>query len=492
MLSGDGGREPWRSARGVSVAAEVLDEPLSRGRLFMVAVLASLVALGATCGSARSAAQREVASLAARPEHLSLGQSVVSVQGFRLSVDSSVTRAFPVAVDSFRALLPGSRSASGRSGLVRLARVGTPCRRGADACNALSHAEGFWLSVQPDSVLVVGADSLGILHGMAAVGKLIRKGGGRLSSGSMASWPHLRVRALHFSIDGLEASDAERLIWDASQNQFNTVILQLGKHVVVPGFGGAGPGAWDPATLEEVVRYARQSGLQVVPEIKLLSHQEKLFKDIRNGILLNPWTYDPSADSTYAVVFRYLDQIISMMHPKAIHIGHDEVAGVGGAGPKNADLKKVLPAHLFLVDVDTLHSYLAARGIRTWMWGDMFLQKQRYPHLFQQDLHGTPAYAALLDSIPKDVVLCDWHYYGDQTSFFSASAFARAGHQVLGATWKNPVTIGNFSRYIADLGPHGLGMIATTWSPVQQRQWNVVDGIVSTSGRDFWAGGPGN
>lgn len=491
MLSGDGGPEPRRPGRDGSGAARALSGPGFRGGLFTLGALAGLWALGATCASAGTAAPHAVASLTARPELLGLGDSAVSVAGFHVSVDGVVARAFPVAVDTFRALLPGPDSASGKPGLVRLTRVETPCRRGQEACRALSHPEGFWVDVRPDSVLVVGSDSLGLVHGMTAVGKMIRAGGGLLPAGTMASWPRLGLRALHFSIAGIQAGDAERLIWEAQQSQLNTVLLQLGKSVVVPGFPGAAPGAWTPETLEEVARYARQAGLRVVPEIKLLSHQELLFKDVRNDILLNPWTYDPSDDSTYAVVFRYLDRIIAMIHPTAIHIGHDEVVGVGGAAPKNVHLSKVLPAHLFLVDVDTLHSYLAARGIRTWMWGDMFLQKQKYPHLFQQDLHGTPAYAALLDSIPRDVVICDWHYYGDQTDFPSARTFADAGHDVLGATWKNPVTIGNFSRYLADLGPHGLGMIATTWFHVQRGEWGVVDDIVKTSGKAFWAGGPG-
>ena len=40
--------------------------------------------------------------------------------------------------------------------------------------------------------------------------------------------------------------------------------------------------------------------------------------------MFNTVSYDPRKDATYAVVFPFLDELIEAVHPRAIHIGHDE------------------------------------------------------------------------------------------------------------------------------------------------------------------------
>jgi hypothetical protein len=100
-------------------------------------------------------------------------------------------------------------------------------------------------------------------------------------------------------------------------------------------------------------------------------------------------------------------------------------------------------------------------------------------------LHGLKAgYGKpLRDKLPKDIVICDWHYADEQPEFPSLAALRKEGFRVLGATWTKEVTIQNFSRYAAQHG--GEGMIATSWSHVQKKEWDVVEKIMRTSGEVF-------
>ena len=91
--------------------------------------------------------------------------------------------------------------------------------------------------------------------------------------------------------------------------------------------------------------------------------------------------------------------------------------------------------------------------------------------------------AELRKQLPKDIVICDWHYRDKQPDFPSLAAFKQEGFRVLGATWKKQQTIRNFSRYAA---LHGAdGMIATTWFHVQKKEWELVEQIITISGKAF-------
>lgn len=119
------------------------------------------------------------------------------------------------------------------------------------------------------------------------------------------------------------------------------------------------------------------------------------------------------------------------------------------------------------------------------MWGDMLISPDEFPEMLGRHLHGTlPGYGkAMREKLPKDIVICDWHYFDTQKDFPSLAAFKREGFRVLGATWKKDDTTANFSRYAA---AHGAdGMIATTWFHVQRKEWDIVDKIIDTSGKIF-------
>lgn len=120
------------------------------------------------------------------------------------------------------------------------------------------------------------------------------------------------------------------------------------------------------------------------------------------------------------------------------------------------------------------------------MWGDMLIAPEEFPGMLDKHLHGTHSYSSLRNKIPKDIVICDWHYFDEQPDFPSASTFAKAGHRVLGAAWKKEKTIKNFSRYISTMSANNEGMIATTWFHVQRREWDIVSDIIKNSGEAFW------
>jgi hypothetical protein len=245
--------------------------------------------------------------------------------------------------------------------------------------------------------------------------------------------------------------------------------------------------AWSKAEFIDWVAYARERGMAVIPEVQLLTHQEKFFQQAHPDLMFNGVTYDPGRDRTYQIVFSMLEEIIDAVRPAAVHIGHDEVAGHDPASARKwlKPGEKALPADLFLADVLRVHGYLKERGIHTWMWGDMLLSPTEFPTMHSRDLNGSGAgYGkALRDKLPRDLVICDWHYFGGQLAFPSLATLVREGFRVVGVTWENEEAIRHFSRYAA---AHGAsGMMATTWFRVQRKHWDRVDWILRISGQAF-------
>ena len=74
-----------------------------------------------------------------------------------------------------------------------------------------------------------------------------------------------------------------------------------------------------------------------------------------------------------------------------------------------------------------------------------------------------------VDLIPKDVVICDWHYArADQTAVY----FAMKGLEVVSCSWKNPdvaaTQVKDMVRFRASSTPemkqHFQGVVQTIWS----------------------------
>ena len=282
--------------------------------------------------------------------------------------------------------------------------------------------------------------------------------------------------------------DAMRLLEMADELGFNTIVLQIANSVNLNSTPElARRGAWEREQLKEFVDEAQLRGLDVVPEFKFLTHQEKFLQTAHPELLYNAVTYDPRKEAVYNIVFAMLEEVIALINPKAISIGHDEVVGWNPHHARKhlGSGEVMLPADLFLYDVKVLHEFLRRRSIETWMWGDMLLSPEEFPGFADTYFHGNRnGYGKVLrQEIPREIVICDWQYTSDRTEFPSMKVFQDEGFRVIGSVWEDAKTARNFGQYAADSG--ALGMMATTWFYVPQQRWDRVEQILRSSAEAF-------
>lgn len=292
-------------------------------------------------------------------------------------------------------------------------------------------------------------------------------------------------RLWHFVLRSVDLKNAFWLVDVAKKNNFNAVVIQIADGVVLNKSPWTPQeDAWSKKEFIQWVNYAKLNGMDVIPEIKLLSHQEKFLQNNYPGLMYNSNTYDPSNSKVYNIVFPLLDEIIEIINPSIIHIGHDELK------PEKNNLfdffrdKKILPANLFLKDIIIINNFLNNKKISTAMWGDMLLSPTEFPLMSKHYLNGgSSGYGkSLRKQLPKSIIIFDWHYI-DEDSFKSMEVLREEGFTVIPTTWRKEVTIEKFSRASKREGSSAI--MASLWFYVQRGEWDIVESILSFSGREF-------
>jgi len=224
-----------------------------------------------------------------------------------------------------------------------------------------------------------------------------------------------------------------------------------------------------------LVKAAGRHGIRIIPEFQSLGHQswaKETFTLLtrypeldstpgafpqNEGIYCREW--DPMNPRVYQIVYALVDEIIDAFDAAAVHVGMDEVFLIGHDASPSTRGKD--PAEVYAKAVNDMHRHITGKRGRTMlMWGDRLIDAGRYDYgEWESSKNGTwPA----IDRIPKDIVICDWHYE-PRESYPSVPMFLEKGFRVLPTSWKDVAA----SKALIDysLGKPGvLGHFFTSWS----------------------------
>jgi len=238
--------------------------------------------------------------------------------------------------------------------------------------------------------------------------------------------------------------------------------------------------ALSKADVEAIAAACRAAGVRLIPLINLLGHQS--WKEKTAGLLRSHpeldetpgkypnnkgiycRSYCPLHSDVHKIVFDLMDELADACKADAVHVGMDEVFIL--ADPDCPRCRARDSAELFAQEVRTLHDHLMATHREMWMWSDRLLDGAVTGlGEWEASENGT---AAAIHLIPRDIVMCDWHY---ESSPPTAAYFAVEGFRVLYAPWRETkVALGQLDlirsvRTHADktVAPRMLGVLQTTW-----------------------------
>lgn len=215
---------------------------------------------------------------------------------------------------------------------------------------------------------------------------------------------------------------------------------------VIPLFNCLGHQSWEGTTFALLTKYPE---FDETPEIPLTNE----------GIYCRSWC--PLHPDVNGVVFDLMDELLDAFGADALHVGMDEVFLIGSDQCQRCRGKD--PAELYAKAVNDYHGHLVGeRGVEMLMWGDRLLDASAMPYgIWEASTNGT---APAIDLIPRDIIICDWHYE-EMPEYPSVRYFQDKGFRVLPSPWSN-VTAALALLGAAQTEPTDrmLGMLCTGWS----------------------------
>jgi Glycosyl hydrolase family 20, catalytic domain len=246
--------------------------------------------------------------------------------------------------------------------------------------------------------------------------------------------------------------------------------------------------ALSKADVKKLVDVCANKKIKIIPQINFLGHQSWHSKT--TALLTHypefdetphvkmPAKYEwPNPDGLYCksycplhpdvhnVVFALMDEICNAFKAEAFHAGMDEVFYIGDDKcPRCSGRDK---AELFAGEVTAIRNQLALKKRQLWIWGDRLIEgKLTGMGIWEASYNNTHR---AIDMIPKDVVICDWHYERpDQTPVY----FAMKGFRVITCPWRMPEVavlqaedMARWRKYATkQMKENYHGMMQTVWS----------------------------
>ncbi|HKT46106.1 MAG TPA: family 20 glycosylhydrolase [Candidatus Acidoferrales bacterium] len=286
---------------------------------------------------------------------------------------------------------------------------------GSKAVQELGEDESYTLEVTPTAATLNAPTPLGTMHGLQTFLQLVDVSANGFAAPVVTikdqprfAWRGLMIdSARHFmpmdvlkrNIDGMEAVKMNVFHWHLSENQgFRAESKKFPK---LAGMGSDGL-FYTQAEMREIVEYARDRGIRVVPEFDMPGHSTAWFigyPELASGKgpyeIERRWgVFDPAMDPTNEKVYKFLDQLIGEMAKifpdHYFHIGGDEVNG------KEWDANPKIQAYMKehgIASNEALQAYFSGR-----------VQKLVVKH--GKAVVGWDE--VLVPGVPKDIVIQSW------------------------------------------------------------------------------------
>ncbi|MGQ9554927.1 MAG: glycoside hydrolase family 20 zincin-like fold domain-containing protein [Anaerolineae bacterium] len=377
-------------------------------------------------------------------------------------------------------------------------------------------AEGYVLMVDQGGITVAGADPSGCLYGLGTLSQILSHADGQIEVPCLQvrDWPYKPMRGAHIYMPAREDIPFFKglLAW-LSSLRYNALFLEVGggmrydRHPEVneawvrfcdearayPGGPQAlqgsqrypkdsthielAGGRWlEKEEVADIICFANSYGIEIIPELQSLSHAYYMVlahPEIAERAD-DPWpdTYCPSDPRSYDLYFDLLDEVIGVFKPRMVHIGHDEAYSFG----IDARCRSKSGAELLAGDLIKIHDYLAAKGIRTVLWGDKLQniiiggenhggRARRAVWSEQMDYTMLETYQAV-DFVPKDMLIMDWYWELDP---LSEQFFQQKGFQVIFGNFGNNFAPQTFQRWQdRSSGDNVVGAEVSTWCDVSE------------------------
>jgi len=435
-------------------------------------ILASLVVFSGAPIQARppqSSAPRFVNTLMPEPAQLSTQEGQLTLTSSFAAItdhyrDARLDAAIARTLDRLRIqtdiAIPTSPAASSPSGAVVVSVDGP-----GQSIQSVDEDESYSLEVTPSGVRLHAATVVGAMRGLETLQQLVQSDATSyfVPAVSIRDTPRFRWRGLmidcgrHFmpldvikrTLDGMAEVKLNVFHWHLSEDQgFRMESRAFPK---LTGLGSDGL-FYTQEQAREIVAYARDRGIRVVPEFDMPGHTSAWFvgyPDLASATgpfhierefgVFDP-VMDPTRESTYKFLNTFIAEMAAIFPDHFMHIGGDENNGVEWKA--NSRIRTFMHEHN-LQDTAALQNYFNQRLLK--------ILEKHGKHMIGWDEILTP-------DLPKDIVVQSWR------GFDSLASGAKNGYNsILSAGYYLNLMSSAEAHYMVDPLPQ-----ANDLSPEQQ------------------------
>ena len=287
-------------------------------------------------------------------------------------------------------------------------------------------SEGYVIVLEAHEATIVGASSSGVFYGVQTFKQLLPLADEPrvLPKGTIRDWPAMRYRGID---DDLSRGPFPTLEFQKHQVR---VFASFKANIYSPYFEhtllypdhplAAPPGsALTPAEAHELVEYARQYHVTIVPEQEAFGHLHHVLKyDLYQDAAETPHGYviAPGQASTLPLIKDWFTQIAQEFPSPFIHIGADETFDLG-RGRTQERVQQQGYGPVYMDFLKQIHDELAPLHKQLLFWGDIGDQNPDS-----------------VSALPKDMIAVPWGYGAHENFDKMIEPFAKAGIE----TWVAP------------------------------------------------------
>jgi hypothetical protein len=335
--------------------------------------------------------------------------------------------------------------------------------------------EGYLLVLDPHQAFIVGASASGIFYGVQTLKQLLPLPGTKpvLPTGTVRDWPAMKYRGID---DDLSRGPFPTLEFQKHQirvfasYKVNIYSPYIEHTLLYPDQPLAAPrdSSLTPAEIAELVAYAGQYHVTIVPEQEAFGHLHHVLKyDLYKDVAETPHGHvlAPGQPGTLPLIQDWFTQVAKEFPSPFLHIGADETfdLGVGRTRPQ-VEARGYGPVYVdFLKQI---HDGLAPLHRRLLFWGD---------------IGGADPNA--VSGLPKDMIAVPWNYWDTKGFDTMIEPFAKVGIETWvapgDANWNEvfPVAetaFGNIQGFIRDGQRLGsTGALTTIWNDDGEGLFNL-------------------
>ncbi len=364
---------------------------------------------------------------------------------------------------------------------ISLVRVSSPVGTQVLAAAGLTlgeeqRTEGYVVVTNEHRAVVIAGSAAGLFYGAQTLKQLIRTDGSepRVFKSAIRDWPAMRWRGMQ---DDLSRGPLPTLEYQKRQirtfaayklNVYSPYYEHTFEYKSHPLMAPPG-GVMTQDDVKELIAYARQYHIDVVPEQEAFGHLHHMLKyeiywqlaETAHGHVLAP-----GQAGSIQVIKEWFAEIDSIFPSQFVHIGADETFELG-LGQTRERVKNETLGVVYIQFLKDIEAAIRRPGKRYLFWGDV---AEKSPELVK--------------SLPKDMIAVAWNYWSVNGFDRALKPFSDAGIETWVApgvnNWNrvypnNDVALRNIQGFVRDGQRLGsTGMLNTNWDDDGEGIFNQV------------------